>query len=83
MNDLNLIQKDPWLEPFRSVIEQRHQKTITREIELTGDGNLQSFASGHLYFGLHGNGADWVMREWAPHATEIFLIGTFNDWKVM
>ena len=82
MNDLELIRKDPWLEPFRTTIEQRQQKTLVREKELAGGSNLQSFASGHLYFGLHRVNDTWVMREWAPHASEIYLIGTFNDWQV-
>ena len=82
MNDLDLIQKDPWLEPFRSTIERRQQKTVAREKELAGESSLQSFASGHLYFGLHKIGDGWIMREWAPNAREIFLVGTFNDWQV-
>ena len=82
MNDLDLIQKDPWLEPFRSTIERRQQKTVAREKELAGESSLQSFASGHLYFGLHKTGDGWIMREWAPNAREIFLVGTFNDWQV-
>jgi len=82
MNDLELIRKDPWLEPFRSTIERRMQKAVEREKELTGESNLQSFASGHLYFGLHRVNDTWVMREWAPNALEIYLIGTFNDWQV-
>ncbi len=82
MNDLDLIQKDPWLKPFRSTIERRQQKTVAREKELAGESSLQSFASGHLYFGLHKTGDGWIMREWAPNAREIFLVGTFNDWQV-
>ncbi len=82
MNDLDLIKNDPWLEPYRSAIERRRQKALSREAALAGDGSLQSFASGHLYFGLHRNQGGWAMREWAPHALEIFLIGAFNDWQV-
>ncbi len=63
MNDLDLIQKDPWLEPFRSTIERRQQKTIAREKELAGESSLQSFASGHLYFGLRKTSNGWGMRE--------------------
>jgi 1,4-alpha-glucan branching enzyme len=34
-----------------------------------------------LYFGLHRTNKGWTIREWAPNATHIYLIGTFNDWK--
>ncbi|TFH21550.1 MAG: 1,4-alpha-glucan-branching enzyme, partial [Bacteroidia bacterium] len=81
MNDPGLIKNDPWLEPYRAAIVRRMEKAITREAELTGDGSLQSFASGHLWFGLHSLDQGWVMREWAPNAREIFLIGTFNNWQ--
>ena len=33
------------------------------------------------YFGLHREGRNWVFREWAPNATDIYLIGDFNEWK--
>ena len=82
MNDPGLIKNDPWLEPYRAAIVRRMEKAIAREAELTGDTSLQSFASGHLWFGLHGLDKGWVMREWAPNAREIFLIGTFNNWQV-
>ena len=49
--------------------------------ELAGKGTLSDFADGYLYFGLHRTPRQWVLREWAPNATEIYLIGTFNDWK--
>ncbi len=82
MNVPELIRNDPWLEPYRGTIERRMQKTLEREKILAGNNSLQSFASGHLYFGLHRIGQDWVIREWAPNASEIFLIGTFNNWEV-
>jgi len=82
MNEIELVRNDPWLEPYRPVIQRRMEKTMKRESALSGEGTLQSFATGHLYFGLHREGATWLMREWAPHATEIFAIGSFNDWKV-
>ena len=81
MNDPGLIKNDPWLEPYRAAIVRRMEKARVREAELTGKKSLQSFASGHLWFGLHGLDQAWVMREWAPNATEIFLIGTFNNWQ--
>jgi 1,4-alpha-glucan branching enzyme len=82
MNELELVRNDPWLEPYRPVIQQRLEKTVNREKSLSGEDTLRAFASGHLYFGLHREGGTWVMREWAPHATEIFVIGSFNDWKI-
>ena len=56
---------------------------LKKEAELTNKGKqtLSDFASGYLYFGLHRTDNGWVFREWAPNATQIFLIGTFNDWK--
>lgn len=80
---LNLIEKDGWLKPYEEAINGRHEYAVRREAELTKNGKvlLKEFASGHLYFGLHKTNDDgWVFREWAPNATAIFLIGTFNDW---
>ena len=82
MNDTpNLIRNDPWLEPYGDVIVRRMHKALEREKALAGKGTLQSFASGHLWFGLHRQDKGWLMREWAPNATEIFLIGKFNNWQ--
>ena len=82
MNEPALLRNDPWLEPYRTTIIHRMEKTLSREKELAGSGTLQSFASGHLWFGLHRHEKGWVMREWAPGATEIYLYGTFNNWKI-
>ncbi len=81
MKEPNLITNDPWLEPYKGVIERRLNNAVSREKELAGEGSLQSFASGHLYFGLHRSSNTWIMREWAPHANEIILLGSFNNWE--
>ena len=83
METLNLIKNDPWLEPYADAIVGRHQHAINKEAELTRKGKqtLADFASGYLYFGLHHTDKGWTFREWAPNATQIFIVGTFNGWK--
>ena len=78
-----IVKNDSWLEPFCEAITGRHQHAVDKEAELLGttSPNLTSFASGHLYYGLHREPRRWVLREWAPNATEIFIVGDFNDWK--
>ncbi len=80
---IGLVQNDSWLEPFEDAIRGRHDHALWKLNQLTRNGKqkLSDFASGHLYFGLHKLTRGWVFREWAPNATEIYLIGDFNDWK--
>ncbi len=80
---LKLIKNDPWLEPFADAINGRHEHFLYKEKQLTKKGKitLADFADGHLYFGLHKTEKNWVLREWAPNATEIYVIGTFNGWQ--
>lgn len=80
---LNLIKNDPWLEPFAGAITGRHQHVLDKEAELTNKGKqtLSDFASGYLYFGLHRTDKGWTFREWAPNATHIYMVGTFNNWE--
>lgn len=82
---LDIIKNDPWLAPFNEAIEGRHSYFLKRLSDLTQNGKitLSDFATGHLWFGLHRTDEGWVLREWAPNATEIFLIGTFNQWQRM
>jgi 1,4-alpha-glucan branching enzyme len=80
--ELQILKNDPWLEPFAQVIEGRHGDVERKEQELcNGGGTLSDFANAHNFFGLHRDGQNWVFREWAPNATDIYLVGTFNDWK--
>jgi 1,4-alpha-glucan branching enzyme len=80
---LNLIKKDQWLKPYTDAIAGRHQHAVNKENELTSGGSktLSEFADGYMYFGLHHLQKGWVFREWAPNATQIYIIGTFNSWK--
>jgi 1,4-alpha-glucan branching enzyme len=83
MKKLKLTQDDPWLEPYSEAIQGRYEYALWKEQNLTRDSgqSLSDFASGYLYFGLHQANNGWVLREWAPNATAIYLIGTFNDWQ--
>lgn len=78
-----IVQNDSWLEPFAEQIANREKQALKKEAQLTQGQSLVDFASGHLYFGLHRSPRGWVFREWAPNATEIFLIGTFSGWKLL
>ena len=78
---LKIVKNDEWLRPYEQAIQGRHDHAVYKMNELAGKGTLSDFADGYLYFGLHRTPRQWVLREWAPNATGIYLIGTFNDWK--
>lgn len=77
----SLTDADPWLRPYRKNIRERLAYTATTAARIIAGSSLADFALGHLYFGLHHDADGWVLREWAPHATAIHVIGTFSDWK--
>ena len=79
---LKIIENDPWLTPYTDAIEGRHDHALWRESQLTGGKmSLKDFASGYLYYGLQCTKSEWVFREWAPNATDIYLIGDFSGWE--
>ena len=80
---LNILRNDPWLEPYAPAIEGRHEDVVRKLHQLTSHtgGSLVEFANAYKYYGLHHlPEGGWVFREYAPNATGITLIGTFNDW---
>ena len=79
---LSILRQDSWLEPYANAIEGRHEDVNRKLAALTSatGGSLSDFANAHKYFGLHRSKSGWVFREYAPSATAIHLIGTFNDW---
>lgn len=79
---LHLIKNDPWLSPYEAEIQSRLSHTLEKEQLITsGLSSLSEFASGYKYFGLHKTTSEWIFREWAPNAKEIYLIGDFSGWK--
>ncbi|MBS0189892.1 MAG: alpha amylase C-terminal domain-containing protein [Planctomycetes bacterium] len=88
-----MIDRDPWLGPFREKLRQRFQQYERVKTRLLQAGessdlparSLASFANGHKYFGFNrggSNGANGIWyREWAPGAERLSLIGDFNQWN--
>jgi 1,4-alpha-glucan branching enzyme len=83
MNKPKLILTDTWLSPFEPIIKQRMENVRDRMNKMSKTWFLKDFATGHLFFGLHPAINGWVFREWAPNATEIYLVGDFSAWQVM
>ena len=79
---------DGYLGPFEAAIRGRAQRAADRMRELTqGKCSLADWANAHNYYGLRkvkveGEGEQWCFREWAPHATSMWLVGDFNGWKI-
>ena len=80
---IGIVRNDPYLEPYEQAIRGRHDHTLWKIDQLTRHGKqtLSDFANGYEYFGLHRTDTGWVFREWAPHATDIYLVGDFSSWK--
>ena len=80
---MGLVKNDAYLEPYEDAIRGRHDHYLWKLNQLTGNGRktLTDFANGHEYYGLHKLSKGWVFREWAPNATEIYLVGDFNGWQ--
>lgn len=79
---LKIIENDSWLKPYEKKIQERLIKAGAKEKQLLLNAkSLHEFASGHLFYGLHKLKNNWVIREWAPNATQIFLIGEFSNWQ--
>jgi len=76
-----IYDEDKWLEPYRDVIDRRHEAILARKKEIAGDGPLNLAVNGELYYCLHKEKECFVFREWAPNASRIYLIGSFNGWK--
>ena len=77
-----LLATDPLLQLYETTLHRRAEKTRARELQLTrGEISLREFAAGQQYFGLHLQDREWVLREWAPNATALYVIGDFSNWQ--
>ncbi|MBL4560733.1 MAG: alpha amylase C-terminal domain-containing protein [Labilibaculum sp.] len=80
MKHLKIVESDPMLQDYQYVIQKRLNAASIKEKELT-DLSLSDFANGHHYYGLHSNLDHWIIREWAPNADKMYLIGEFSGWQ--
>lgn len=77
-----LVSADPYLKPYQAQITRRLTLIEKTRLRLTGGKvRLTDFASGHTWFGLQREDHQWVLREWAPNATAIYLVGDLSDWQ--
>jgi 1,4-alpha-glucan branching enzyme len=77
-----LLELDPSLAPYRSRLAGRARRLMETEARLRSQHpRLAEFACGHLYFGVHRDPQGWVLREWAPNARRITLVGDMNQWR--
>jgi len=85
-NDMVHLLDDGYLKPYAEAVKGRAQHAFALADRLTeGKTSLADWANAHEYYGLHyvsGRKAHWVFREWAPHATSMWLVGDFNGWKI-
>jgi len=77
----NFVKYDSYLQPFASIIIARLNAAKLKEKEILQGKSLSEFAQGHKWYGLHFEDNQWVIRDWAPNATAIFLTGEFNNWQ--
>ena len=78
------LSDDAFLAPYRAAIEGRARHARELAARLAGKAEaLADWASAHEFYGLHRRAdGSFVFREWAPHATSIWLVGDFTGWKL-
>lgn len=79
---LNILDYDPYLEPFKEDLSLwLFEFARTKKRLLGTDGSLVDFANGYKYFGFQQESKHWTFREWAPNAKRAWLVGDFNNWE--
>ncbi|KAF4980076.1 hypothetical protein FZEAL_3857 [Fusarium zealandicum] len=77
-----VVKLDPWLAPFSDTLKRRFSKAQDWIKTINdNEGGLEKFSRGAEKFGFNIDAKNNIVyREWAPNATDAFLIGDFNNW---
>jgi len=78
---LGVVKADGYLKPYSAIIEKRYKDYLSLKKRIAGGRPLSAYACGHLYYGVHKEGRNIIFREWAPNASEIYLISDLSNWK--
>ena len=78
-----LVLADGWLAPYQGEIQAR-MRLYDAQLQRISKrwGSLLDCANGFTRMGFTrvASTGEWVYREWAPGARELYLIGDFNNW---
>ncbi|WP_172916396.1 alpha amylase C-terminal domain-containing protein [Capnocytophaga canimorsus] len=79
---LRLFETDKDLTKYTPIIKQRHAHFLQTQKTMRGNcARLSDNINSHLFYGLHFTENEWILREWAPNATKIYLLFDKNDWQ--
>jgi 1,4-alpha-glucan branching enzyme len=81
---MRIVEQDPWLEPVSQAVTERYLRFKGRLQELERNyGSLKAFATADKLFGFNYDSVrkGWWFREWAPGASQLFIMGDFNNWN--
>jgi len=78
-----LVKNDPWLDPYTDHINWRMNRLQEQLSHIESNaGSIEDYAQIHKSLGIHFSESSqtWTVREWAPAAQSIALVGDFNAW---
>ena len=78
-----LVQDDCWLEPYAEHIAWRMQNLKDQLASIEKEsGSIERYSQIHKQLGIHYDTDKdiWTVKEWAPGAHYVSIIGDFNEW---